>query len=64
MDQTESKRDTFMLTTFLEACMKLLRDTKVVKGLQELITRCAGADEPRLVESWANMHCERGMKCG
>ena len=29
-----------MLTTFLETCMKLLRDSKDVKGLQELINRC------------------------
>ena len=38
-----------MLTTFLETCMKLLRDTKVVNGLQELITSCEGSDEPRMV---------------
>ena len=34
--------DPFMFTMFLETCMKLLRDNKVVKGLQELINRCAG----------------------
>jgi hypothetical protein len=34
--------DPSMLTTFLETCMKLLRDSKAVKGLQELINRCAG----------------------
>ena len=31
-----------MLTTFLETYMKLLCDSKTVKGLQELINRCAG----------------------
>jgi len=31
-----------MLTTFLVTCMKLLHNSKVVKGLQELINRCAG----------------------
>ncbi len=31
-----------MLTTFLETFMKLIRDSKVVKGLQELIKKCAG----------------------
>jgi len=33
--------DPSMLTTFLETCMKLLHDSKAVKGLQELINRCA-----------------------
>jgi len=37
--------DPSMLTTFLETCMKLLRDNRAVKGLQELITRCAGSGE-------------------
>ena len=40
--QPEPGMDPSMLTTFLETCMKLLRDNKAVKGLQELITRCAG----------------------
>jgi len=30
-----------ILMTFLETCMTLLRDIKDVKGLQELINRCA-----------------------
>jgi len=41
---------TSMLTTFLETCMKLLRDNKVVKGLQELITRCARLGEHCVVQ--------------
>lgn len=41
--------DPSMLTTFLETCMKLLRDNKAVKGLQELITRCTGSSELRMV---------------
>ena len=41
-DKLELEMDASMLTTFLETCMKLLRDSKVVKGLQEIITRCAG----------------------
>ena len=45
-DQPELGMDPSMLTTFLETCMKLLCDNKVVKGLQELITRCAGSREP------------------
>lgn len=45
--------DPSMITTFLKTCMKLLRDSKVVKGLQELINWCTGKDgatgEPRIV---------------
>ena len=38
-DKLELEMDPSMLTTFLETCMKLLRDSKAVKGLQEFITR-------------------------
>lgn len=48
-DKLEPKLDPSMLTTFLETCMKLLCNSKAVKGLQELITRCAGSREPRVV---------------
>ena len=41
-DQPEPWMDPSMLTTFLETCMKLLHDSKVVNGLQELINRCTG----------------------
>ena len=41
-DQLEPRMDPSMVTTFLETCMKLLRDSKAMKGLQELITRCVG----------------------
>lgn len=41
-DNPDQEMDPSMLTTFLETCMKLLRDSKAVKGLQELINRCAG----------------------
>ena len=44
-DQPELGMDTSMLTTFLDTCMKLLHDNKIVKGLRELITRCAGSGE-------------------
>ena len=47
-DQPKTGMDPSMLTTFLEICMKLLRDNKAVKGLQELITRCAGLGEPHV----------------
>ena len=40
-DKLELEMEPSMLTTFVETCMKLLRDSKAVKGLQELITRCA-----------------------
>ena len=40
-DELEPETDPSILTTFLETCMKFLRDRKAMKGLQELITRCA-----------------------
>lgn len=46
---TELAMDPSMLTTFLETGMKLLCDNRVVKGLQELITRCVGLGEPCIV---------------
>ena len=43
-DQLELEMDPSMLTTFLETCMKLLCDSKAVKGLQEFITWCKGQE--------------------
>lgn len=40
-DKPKPEMDTSMLTTLLDTCMKLLCNSKVVKGLQELINRCA-----------------------
>lgn len=37
--------DSFVLTTFLETYIKLLRDSKVVEGLQELIIKCASKEK-------------------
>lgn len=50
-DRLESEMDPLMLTTFLETCMKLLHNSKAIKGLQEIINRCVGAalGEPRVV---------------
>jgi len=48
-DQPEMDLDPSLLTTFLETCMKRLRDNKAVKGLQELIARCVGSGEPCVV---------------
>lgn len=42
-------RDPLMLTTFLETCIKLLHDNRVVKGLQELINICTWWSEPCVV---------------
>lgn len=39
-DKPELEMDPYMLTTFLETSMKLLHESKVVKGIQELINRC------------------------
>jgi len=36
--------DPFVLTTFLETCMKPLHDSKGVKGLQELTKKCASKE--------------------
>ena len=49
-DQLEPEMDSSIITTFLETCMKLLRDSKAVKGLQELITRCARSGEMRVFQ--------------
>lgn len=49
-DPIELGMDPYMLTTFLETCMKLLRINRAVKGLHELITRCIASGEPRVVQ--------------
>jgi len=52
-DKHDQEMDPYMLTTFLETYMKLLHDSKAVKGLQELINRCTGntLGEPRVVRN-------------
>ena len=52
-DRSESEMDPSMLTTFLETCMKLLHNSKAVKGLQELINKCTGTapGEPHVVQN-------------
>lgn len=63
-DQLEPTMGPSMLTTFLETCMKLLRDNKAVKGLHGLITRCAGSGEPRMVRTLGKhaFHTRREMR--
>ena len=51
-DRSEPEMDPSMLTTFLETCMKLLRDNKVVKGLQEIINRCNVTTPGELCVFW------------
>lgn len=41
-NKPNQEMDPSMLTTFLETCMNLLHNRKVVKGLWELINRCTG----------------------
>ena len=41
-DKPDQEMDPSILMTFIEMYMKLLHDSKVVKGLQELINRCVG----------------------
>lgn len=50
-DRLEPEMEPSMLMMFLEACMKLLHDSKAIKGLQELINRCTrtAPGEPRVV---------------
>lgn len=43
-EKPAEEMDPSMITTFLETYMKLFRDSKVVKGLQELINRCTSMD--------------------
>lgn len=50
-DHLELEMDPSMMTTFLETCMKLLHDNKVVKVLHELITRCTLSGEPCVVQN-------------
>ena len=52
-DKPEPEMDPSMLTTFLETCMKLLCDSKVVKRLQELINMCDGTtpSEPCVLQN-------------
>jgi len=49
VDQMGPRVDPSIITTFLETCMKLLHDSKVIQGLQELIMRCAGLGETHVV---------------
>ena len=48
-DQHEQDRDPSMLTTFLETCIKLIRNNRAVRGFQELINSCMGMREPSVV---------------
>jgi len=50
-DKPELEMDPSVLTTFLETYMKLLCNSKAMKGLQKLINRCVGTalGEPHVV---------------
>ena len=43
-DKLSKEVDPSMLIPFLGTCMKLVHDSKAVKGLQELINKCAGKE--------------------
>jgi len=51
-DKLDEEMDPSMLTTFLETCVKLLCNSKAMKGLQELINRCTRntPGEPHMVQ--------------
>ena len=54
--------DPSILTTILETCMNLLHDNKSIKGLQELITRCSGLGEPRVVRKLGKYALHTGQE--
>lgn len=49
-DQPEMDKDPSMMNTFLETCIKFLRDSGAVKGLQKLINRCTRWSEPCVIQ--------------
>jgi hypothetical protein len=63
-DKPDQEMDPSMLTTFLETCMKLLCDSKAVKGLQELINRCTRntSGEPCMVKKIGNHKTRTGQE--
>ena len=63
-DKREQEMDLSMLTTFLETYMKLLCDSKAMKGLQELINRCARTTpgEPCVVQKIGKHKTRRGQE--
>lgn len=50
-DKPDEEINPSMLATFLETCMKLLCNSKAMKGLQELINICTGTapSEPCII---------------
>lgn len=63
-DRLEMEMDPSMLTMFLETCMKLLCDKKLIRGLQELITRCIGTTpgKPHAVRKLKNHMTQTGRE--
>lgn len=62
--QPDLQHDNSLITTFLETCMKLLRDANAVKGLWEFIARCVRADEPHMIRKLGKhvLHTEWEMR--
>lgn len=61
-DHPKLDRDPSMLNTFLETCIKLLCDNRVVKGLHEVINRYAGWGEPRIVAKLGRHELQMGRE--
>jgi len=63
-DRPKTEMDPSMLVMFLETCMKLLCDGKVVKGLQKLINRCTrtALGEPHIVQNLGNHKARTGRE--
>ena len=60
----DQEMDPSMLTTFLETCMKSLRDSNVVKGLQDLINKCTRniSSESRVVRNIGKNKTRKGRE--
>jgi hypothetical protein len=58
-----SRNGSFYANYLFRDMHESLRDNKAVKGLQELITRCAGSGEPRVVRKLGKHALRTGGKC-
>ena len=61
-DQLEPRMDPSMLTTFLETCMKLLRDSKAVKEYKNLSLGVQGQENHAWSRNLESMNCAQEGK--
>ena len=62
-EEVSAMQETYpsLLSSFLQTCMNLLRDNKVIEGLQELIDNCVGKGKP-LPKQHAMHKVDKGKK--